>query len=95
MPISFHDLVGTVGVSLILFCYFMLQIGKMHSQQLCYILVNLLGASLVVFSLYFEFNFSAMLLEGIWMLISLIGLYRYYRSKSDNVNRAQKIDHHS
>lgn len=82
MSIAFHDLIGTSGVFFILFCYFMLQIGKMHSQQLCYILLNLLGASLILFSLYFEFNFSAMLIEGFWVLISMIGLFRYWTSKT-------------
>lgn len=80
MSIAFHDLVGTTGVCFILLCYFMLQIGKMHSQQLSYILLNMLGASLILFSLYFEFNFSAMLIEGAWVIISLIGLYRYWQT---------------
>ena len=84
MSIAFHDFIGTTGVFFILFCYFMLQIGKMHSQQLSYILLNMLGASLILVSLYFEFNFSAMLIEGFWVLISLIGLFRYYRNKPHN-----------
>ena len=79
MSFAFHDLIGSAGVFFILLCYFMLQIGKMHSQQLSYILLNLLGASLILFSLYFEFNFSAMLIEGFWVLISLVGLYRYWQ----------------
>lgn len=82
MPIAFHDFIGTSGVVFILFCYFMLQIGKMHSQQLSYILLNMLGASLILFSLYFEFNLSAMLIEGFWVIISLIGLFRYWASNN-------------
>lgn len=88
MSIAFHDLVGTAGVCFILLCFFMLQIGKMHSQQLSYILLNMLGASLILFSLYFEFNFSAMLIEGVWVIISLIGLYRYWLiNKGDRKDR--------
>lgn len=85
MPIAFHDLIGTAGVLLILFCYYMLQTGKLHSRALCYSLLNLIGASLVLFSLYFEFNFSAMLIEASWVLISIIGLFRYWKLRKQEI----------
>lgn len=88
MSVAFHDLVGTTGVCLILFCYFFLQVGKMQSQQLSYILLNMLGACLILFSLYFEFNLSAMLIESAWVVISLVGLYRYYRANKGGTKRS-------
>jgi hypothetical protein len=33
-----------------------------------------LGAALVLVSLYFEFNFSAFLIESFWLAISILGL---------------------
>ena len=84
MAIAFHDIIGTAGVALILLCYFMLQIGKMSSNQLSYSIINLVGASLILFSLYFEFNFSAVLIEGFWVIISLIGIVRYLKGKKQH-----------
>ncbi len=79
--LEFHDLIGVLGVGLILLCYFLLQIGKLDARQLRYSSGNLLGACLILFSLYFEFNFASMLIEGFWVLISLIGMARYIRSR--------------
>ena len=83
MSIELHDIVGTFGVSLILLCYFLLQIGRMNNNQLIYSILNMLGAGLILISLYFEFNFSAVLIEGFWVIISLIGIFRYFRNKNN------------
>jgi hypothetical protein len=39
-------------------------------------LLNLTGALLILLSLYFDFNLSAVLMEGAWALVALIGLVR-------------------
>ncbi len=67
---------------MILLCYFLLQIGRMQNHQLSYSILNLLGAGLILVSLYFEFNFSAALIEGFWVIISLIGIFRYFKIKN-------------
>jgi len=84
MSIEFHDVIGTLGVTLILLCYFLLQIGHMSSKQLSYSILNMTGAGLILFSLYFEFNFSAVLIESFWVLISLIGIFRYLKTKKSS-----------
>jgi hypothetical protein len=43
--------------------------------------MNAIGASLIVVSLLVDFNLSALLMEVFWVLISLIGVYRYFRLK--------------
>ena len=83
--LAFYDYLGVLGVGLILMCYFLLQIGKMRSEQLSYSLVNMLGASLILFSLYFKFNFASVLIEGFWVLISFIGVARWARSRKSPV----------
>jgi len=69
-----HDVVGTLGVLLIAAAYLWLQLGKVDGQSIAYSLTNGLGASLVLVSLYFEFNFSAFLIESFWLAISILGL---------------------
>jgi hypothetical protein len=71
---SWFDLVGNVGVLLMVIAYLLLQLEKMSSSALSYLLLNAVGAVLVIISLVFRFNLSAFLMEAFWLLISLYGL---------------------
>lgn len=71
---EWHDLLGNLGVLLIIVSYFWLQIGRISGQSKTYSIVNAIGAALVLVSLYFDFNLSAALIEGFWLIISLLGL---------------------
>jgi len=73
---ALHNVIGNIGVVLIVGTYFMVQIGRMSAVQLPYISLNGLGALLILYSLWFDFNLSAFLIEIIWFLISLIGIGR-------------------
>ena len=76
MDYSWFDLVGNAGVLLMVIAYLLLQMQRMSASSLTYLLLNASGASLVIVSLLFRFNFSALLLEIFWLLISLYGLTR-------------------
>lgn len=82
MDYSWFDLVGNIGVLLMAVAYLLLQLEKMSSSAVSYSLLNAVGATLVIISLRFRFNFSAVLMEAFWLLISLYGLARSLRSKS-------------
>jgi len=77
MIYSWYDLVGTVGVAVIVLTYVLLQLGRMKSDQLAYSLLNAAGATLILTSLYFNFNLPAFIVEFFWLLISLFGIGRY------------------
>lgn len=76
------DLVGNVGVVMLMVTYLLLQLGKIRSIDLSYSVLNAAGASLIVASLVFDFNLSAMLMEVFWVLISFIGIGRHFRLKT-------------
>jgi hypothetical protein len=76
MCYSFYDAVGNLGVALVIGSYFMIQIGRLSATGLAYTVLNILGAAFILYSLYFEFNMSAFLVELFWLLISLLGLGR-------------------
>jgi hypothetical protein len=78
---SWFDLVGNVGVLLMVGAYLLLQLEKMSSSAVNYLLLNAVGATLVIISLMFRFNLSAVLMEVFWLLISLYGLTRSLFSK--------------
>lgn len=73
---SLADFVGNVGVLLILVAYVLLQFEKIDSRRVPYSLMNALGAAMILFSLYFDFNLSAFVIEFFWLLISLVGIAR-------------------
>lgn len=79
MKYSFTDFLGNVGVVLIIIDYLLLQLNRIGSNSLSYSLLNAIGASLIIISLLFNFNLSAFVMEAIWVVISLFGLYRYFR----------------
>jgi hypothetical protein len=83
------DFLGNVGVVVLIITYLMLQLNKLRSDGLAYSLLNAIGASLIVISLLYDFNLSALLMEVFWVLISIVGIYRYYRLKAF---RSQTID---
>ncbi len=78
MTYEWHDLVGNIGVFCILAAYLLLQLEQLKADQLIYLLLNAAGAALILISLAVSFNLSAFIIEACWLLISLVGLYRYW-----------------
>lgn len=78
MQYAWYDLVGSVGVFTIILTYVLLQTGKLKSETLAYSALNGAGAALIVFSLLYSFNFSAFIVESLWVLISIYGIIKYF-----------------
>lgn len=75
------DLLGIGGVICITGSYFLLQAGRISGDSYTYILVNALGAGLVLISLLKDFNLPAFIIELFWLIISLYGFFRKLRKK--------------
>lgn len=84
MEYALHNVVGNIGVVLIVGSYLMVQLGRMSAVQLPYITLNGLGALLIIYSLWFDFNLSAFLIEVIWLLISVLGVGRVLLQRRRN-----------
>lgn len=82
MKYGLLDLIGNIGVLVLMIAYLMLQLNKLRSDGLAYSLSNAIGASLIVLSLLVNFNLSAFIMEVFWVLISMLGIYRYFRMKA-------------
>ncbi len=78
MTYGWHDLLGIIGVILILATYILLQLEKLSATSFLYSATNGLGALLVLVSLIYEFNLSAFIIEAFWLLISIYGVVRYF-----------------
>jgi hypothetical protein len=89
MSYGLVDLIGNIGVVVLMIAYLMLQLNKLSSDGLTYSVLNAIGASLIIVSLLYNFNLSALLMEVFWVLISFVGIYRYFRLKA---LRSQTLD---
>lgn len=78
MQFAWYDIIGSIGVATIILTYVLLQIGRIKSESLLYSVLNGLGAALIVFSLIYSFNFSAFVVESLWVLISIYGIAKYF-----------------
>jgi hypothetical protein len=89
MSYGLLDLIGNIGVVVLIIAYLMLQLDKLSSNGLAYSLLNAIGAACIVISLLGNFNLSAFIIEVFWVLISFVGIYRYFRMR---VLRSQTLD---
>lgn len=73
---SAFDIAGLIGVALILAAYAAAQLHRLEPTRPPALLMNLVGACLILLSLTRAFNLSAAIVEGAWALITLFGLVR-------------------
>ncbi len=81
MSYAWHDFLGNSGVALIVGSYLLVQLDRLDARSVVYTLANAIGAALILISLKFEFNLSALIVEAFWLLISLIGFARALRNQ--------------
>jgi hypothetical protein len=78
---NWYDILGSLGVAIIILTYVLLQIERVRSDQLIYSLLNAIGALLILVSLYFDYNFPSVVVEFFWLVISLFGIAKYFLKK--------------
>lgn len=76
------DVLGILGVTLILVYYFLLQAGKCTANTPSYSIANLIGSCLILISLWFNWNLASVIIEVFWLGISLYGLVRSLQAKT-------------
>ncbi len=77
MSYTWHDVLGNIGVVLILVIYLLLQMEKLSASNPLFSALNAVGAVLILVSLSQDFNLSAFLIEAVWFVVSIYGLLRY------------------
>jgi hypothetical protein len=82
MTFAWYDIIGTIGVGIIVVTYLLLQLGRIRSEEVNYSLLNGVGAALILVSLYYEFNLPSVVVEAFWLVISIFGIIRYLIARS-------------
>jgi len=81
-----HDFIGNIGAALLLIAYFLLQMNRVSNKSLLFNSLNIIGAFMIMFSLYYNFNLSSFIIEVFWLLISFIGVFNYFTGKKKNID---------
>jgi hypothetical protein len=70
------QLISVVGALLILLPFGASQLGRMKTSSLAYQVMNLVGAGTLTAIAVLERQYGFILLEGVWAIMSVIGLRR-------------------
>ena len=81
------NIVGNIGVALILIAYFSLTLQLISSHSIRHSLLNLCGALLIGVSLIFQFNLPSAVIEACWSVIATFGLVKALLRRYRNANR--------
>jgi hypothetical protein len=76
---TYNDLIGTIGVSLILLAYFLQTARLLPRDGKLYYVLNIVGAGLATYASFLINYWPFVILEGAWTLVSLYGLMKSMR----------------
>lgn len=76
---GFPDIIGLVGVGLILVTYGALTLEKIDPKGWRYSAGNAIGAVLILISLFYTFNLASFVIEIAWLAISFFGLWKTWK----------------
>lgn len=81
MTFAFSDIIGSVGVFILLLAFVLNLLKKISRESLFYILMNIIGAALACYASYLINYIPFIILEGTWTLVSIIALLNYARTR--------------
>jgi hypothetical protein len=81
MGIQLYDVIGFAGVAVIVAAYFTNQQRWLSSEDWRFPFANLVGAALILISLFFEWNLPSVVIEIFWIAISLYGIAKSWAER--------------
>lgn len=75
------DIIGAIGVVLVVAMYFLITSRRITGDDMRFHLGNFIGAWMIMFSLLFNWNTASVMIETVWILISGYGILRCWRVK--------------
>jgi hypothetical protein len=75
------DIIGFIGVTILLMAYFLNLTDKIGKDSLVYLQMNFFGAGLACLASVLMSYLPFIILEGSWTIISAFGILKYVRQK--------------
>lgn len=79
---SYDEIVGTIGVGLILLAFFCNTFKLIPKEGKLFFVLNMIGAALACYASCLINYVPFIILEGIWTLVSLIGLIKTFKQNT-------------
>ena len=79
MSFSLADIIGSMGVFILLLAFILNLLNKISRESLSYIVMNVSGAALACYASYLINYIPFIILEGIWTIVSLVALLKYHK----------------
>ena len=73
---KFSDLMGSLGVAILLIAFLLNMLKVIKTESLVYSLLNLIGAGIACYASYLISYLPFVILEGSWAMVSLVALIR-------------------
>lgn len=81
MKFSTAEIIGSIGVALMLWAFLMNLLKKWREDSLPYILLNIIGAGLSCASSIIIWFLPFIVLEATWTIVSLFALLKYFKQR--------------
>ncbi|MBL0357691.1 MAG: hypothetical protein IPP72_12775 [Chitinophagaceae bacterium] len=78
---QYNDIIGSIGVGLILLAYFMNSFGLMPKDGRLFFAMNVIGAGLACYASSLINYVPFIILEGVWCMVSVAGLIKLTAKK--------------
>ena len=79
---SYNDIVGTIGVGIILIAYFMNIFSFIKKDGALFYVMNIIGASLACYASILINYLPFIILEATWAMVSVLGLVKVLKKNS-------------
>lgn len=78
---QYNDIIGSVGVGLILIAYFLNTTKLIQQEGKLYYVLNVIGAAIAAYASYLIQYWPFVILETTWTLVSIYGLMKTMKIK--------------
>lgn len=85
-------IIGTLGMICVVIAFYQTVAGKWAAQGLIYNCVNLVGAILLIISLFIHFNLGSFVIELFWIAISIKGIRGALRENTYDTSKDPLYD---
>ncbi len=78
---TYNDLIGTIGIALVLFAYFLNTMKYIRVNGKVFYVLNSIGGALSCYAALLIDFWPFVILEAVWTIVSIYGLMRTMRIK--------------
>jgi hypothetical protein len=78
------DIIGFIGVAILLIAYFLNLTDKIGKDSLVYLQMNCIGAGLACLASVLMKYLPFIILEGCWTVVSAFGIFKYFKQNNSN-----------